>query len=1770
MLLGSVRPGGFFNVRRRNFKVRTTLPLSRIWLIAVMLLVSVMAPLAGAQEQEPEPEPTRNSASLIFRDAIAERDREALLPLQDWMPLFSFEMISAEPPDTTKSLGDDADGAAEKAFLRDRLNDRVFSSQTPLTFTISPNEDTNDGPALIQTDILEFGIFREKPTWDGGEHGVLESDEPLILRFLPDGTVVDTATGVPYDMREGPTFPDASPGAGVRYVGRDRLGLRYQLWGQESNPTANDEPIDVYPAIQSRHYTVDDSGASYILAVRTSATWSSMQELSYYIDTYLMVDGYGDDPRDENGELLDTYDPDFEDLPFEPETTYLSQFRVDDATSGLIDDFRSAESDGNAWYWPQRMYTPIQEYVRPRWDVPGGSFANAFDFVTGEWLNLRKLHSLEGWIQMVAIDVHASNPPDTLGARTSHGGWSDSGDLVAFKEINLIVSDVRGDPSDPQGASRLNPIEEFSSMTYDALIEGGEMVTSFAVGNDFAFNGIWVFHDSNNNGVFDPPIPNPDGHGVTFVDYPMLPGNYVLPLIGKKSGDVNYYPPEWEYIPYPPGGGAPWWKVRLVMGGGSREGKDKGFVEPIPDFPDPDTHETQHDYFVVVRPDSGYFDLSTMPGDGVGMTLGMEYRMFIEPRRFNPLVVDGGNYGSPNGSWDGGLYFDSMLIPMGRRDDSSSVRFAHNIWQNDPLWLEYEPWWPERTADRTTAKPARVGVEVHDLTLTYESNSNYATYTDIDYARAWPLWLDPFGDNDARFYKGAHVFVQLDAIVTEGPADEDLSPSQHAFETVPFFQPNFDAPPAGPRSRMFPYPPVQPERPDYGTWPALLEPDTYPKLADWPAANRRARILKQHIDSSSKPTAMLGINVAGANDPVVNRYNGLQLQQITVAFWGPDFTPNDLQALDIDGADPESGVLLYEDTDSNSVFNSEFGSDVPVPLRNLMWRPEPEYVDLDGDGIADDINGDGIVDSRDRAWVLRLRPKLAWSVPHTDVGGPLHFTPLGGAKTKSGESAAAKSDEPAPAVLVEEVEGKPHWAKRPVRIYKDEVKAAADAAAAETKALPQAGSSGDDLFVVVRTSKNISRLEPFKVFIPMTLPNRPAHDQQAGIQFTPNNVVSPRALVKSHPEEDPIEGWYYHEMMETTISCDVVDFTGSGQSIFLDGSPVPVLGIDASTNRPDLTKAQGSDGLGGPQSFVVPGAAWTNGAFVNHFLVDSLYKSFQITGNSNNRLTLLSGEPADGSWRIVSNPTFLEQVIVEFYDEGGDGKFTILNDLLPLSLDQTLSGVAIYRDNDAHPGNTNGQFDKDIDIPLTLDYPPYLIGAVGEPSTQVMFVFSTPGTDNLPKPMGQQANNRQWIQDSLGTSPSHPDSGADFFIVLRASERMDLGDNFRVAIVGWGPNTPTEPDPDTFPPPPAANRGEFDLFSEFPWGARALGFVTVFNAPDYPNSGMPTLGVPDNSGFNFIRFQANKAVRTAVITASARVIGPTDVVIQAVSTDRLPQVVPTNGLSFAIFGSGFGTSPRVTLAGIPLVVNRATDKEIAVTIPDGSVIDEDPIVLTVLNPTTGKQTSRGDLFTLISVPSDANAPVITSLSPDAGGSDDFPVKIYGENFDQPLVYFGQTVMPVESWTATRIDVGFPAAGLGQTGTLNVTVRNQTTELSTTKLDAFIYRNLPQAPRACFLATAAYGTDSARELWVLRHFRDEVLLQTSLGTAFVDLYYRVSPRIAATVAPRPTLAALVRSALTPLSYAVTSPVKAMGVTLLLAMGVYAARRRAKVRARHGHN
>jgi len=48
---------------------------------------------------------------------------------------------------------------------------------------------------------------------------------------------------------------------------------------------------------------------------------------------------------------------------------------------------------------------------------------------------------------------------------------------------------------------------------------------------------------------------------------------------------------------------------------------------------------------------------------------------------------------------------------------------------------------------------------------------------------------------------------------------------------------------------------------------------------------------------------------------------------------------------------------------------------------------------------------------------------------------------------------------------------------------------------------------------------------------------------------------------------------------------------------------------------------------------------------------------------------------------------------------------------------------------------------------------------------------------------------------------------------------------------------------------------------------------------------------------------------------------------------------------------------------------------------------------------------------------------------------------------------------------------------------------------------------------CFIATATYGSPLAPEVLVFRHFRDDILLTSKAGMAFVEFYYLVSPPLA---------------------------------------------------------
>jgi hypothetical protein len=105
---------------------------------------------------------------------------------------------------------------------------------------------------------------------------------------------------------------------------------------------------------------------------------------------------------------------------------------------------------------------------------------------------------------------------------------------------------------------------------------------------------------------------------------------------------------------------------------------------------------------------------------------------------------------------------------------------------------------------------------------------------------------------------------------------------------------------------------------------------------------------------------------------------------------------------------------------------------------------------------------------------------------------------------------------------------------------------------------------------------------------------------------------------------------------------------------------------------------------------------------------------------------------------------------------------------------------------------------------------------------------------------------------------------------------------------------------------------------------------------------------------------------------------------------------------------------------------------------------------------------------------------------------------------------------------------------------------------------------------CFIATAAYGTPMAKEIQVLRDFRDEYLLTNPAGQALVDLYYRVSPPMAEFITEHPSLKPIVRTGLLPAVALSTIAVKtslaekaaAIGLLVLIsvALAVWAIRRR----------
>lgn len=1614
----------------------------------------------GAQEGEEEEE-----ASANFTAQIVIKDKEGLLPLTDWVPLFNFVM------------GYDPENPAPRV-----LKTLIYRIRADRRKAESLGYGNQSGPAI--TDLLEFGLFRENYSRANEENNYqLDEGDELLFKWNSDGLPIGQL------LSNNPFSPE---------------GLTYKLNFIGTGTPAQPQ----FPVVAGPSRDNSFEGNSYIVAVRTSATWRSQLTLACDVLGAEMVKSNGVFPRNADGEPIDEYEPNFYDKD-DPgklisDVGYSSSFAVWDL-NGIIssEDWNSVGFD--AWNYPTVLYTPLAEHTRPNW----GRFDQLLYMYAGELFSFRRLVNLDTWRAVVGINLHSTKS-------VHHDAYDPliSGNRIIaskqkrpqLREINLVVTDIGADPYGPPGNGGFDPreaLDKVSTQVNSYLISSDQVVLQ-----DIVFNGIWVWHDTNNNGRFDPPTPLPDGRGIQLNgDYPLMPET----VLGINLSEGFVLPTgqiiNWEYIPFPPGGGDPWWKITLRFFGGRRrllrlndENDYEGFVEPVPDNFEsvPTGSEYSMDYFVVIRTDSGFKDVSQTVPDGVGAMMGADFKVFIEPRRVDV-----------NGKTTGGIYVDSQIPPLGGSYEGGPP------WQSDPRWGSEEPWWPQRTVNEKSTKPMKVGVDVHDLVLVYTSDSPYKWESDIffgggsvnlanclgyanglvDYPKDFDKWMDPDGKTRSKFLNrhsvgvtrwrefGAFVYSFSDTVKVTASYDYTHSRGQYAYETVPFDH----LPLLGPdtRSSAYPNPLDQPTLPDYTTWSKSLAPNEYPRASQWAPEFRKARLLTQKTDINSEHTAILGINLVGSGDPVVNSefQEPPSVAKIVVAFWGPDFNPNILKPLDPNGVKYDSGVLLWEDADKNGIFFepqllstywdlplSRFGDRV-VPLNNLSWGNSPEPIDIDGDGLPDDMNGDGLVDEKDYAWVLELYPKQKWTLPTDDylpvmfgIGefpiecGNIDFTGVIFDKSLN----SGKELDNAPPYQNENMEG----LSKQVSINLTD------------------NNPGDDLFITISLSEKAKRFQSFRAVIPATLPARQESLKKAGIQFYPQVNTSGTAYIKSSPEEDPVQDFYGHDMLEVNVPVQIYDFTNQQQSVIPGGFPIAVMGFDISTNRPEDSIYSGSYGTGSEKTFTIADVSFQPNSLVGDYLIDSAYEAYEIVGNNSNQLFLLSGVPRSGPWRIERNPTFLEEVLIELYNEGTNLEFNPLNDLLPLNIDPEISGIALYRDNDFDPRNRNGIFDPDIDIPLQLDVAPFYVGVTGE-VTKVKFVFSMPGTDDIPYPREQQPRHIQWVPTSFGETMDSPFYGPDFFVVLRASDKMKTGTNFRIGVVNWGPNTPTEPDPDTWARLSGEQRNDFVKFREFPWATRGLGFITYFKEPPvrYYMDGKRAGKEVDNSGIRWVRSHCTKKRRTGVLTAIERPISPTTLVIESTSISELPaQTLPGQEVNFVIYGRNFGANPVVKVSGFQVRVLQAYDTAISVavsTLP-GSIPTE-PIVLLVKNPSTGEVAARTDLLRLSSKPLGI-IPCIDAVVPNKASSKEFPVMLKGKNFSQlgkVQVIFGETIMPVLSVSpdGTSISVGFPLGGIPTVGLIDVTVKNLDQGTQYTLAKGFEYVNDAQRPTKKLLFGCGNSKDS---------------------------------------------------------------------------------------------
>jgi hypothetical protein len=169
-------------------------------------------------------------------------------------------------------------------------------------------------------------------------------------------------------------------------------------------------------------------------------------------------------------------------------------------------------------------------------------------------------------------------------------------------------------------------------------------------------------------------------------------------------------------------------------------------------------------------------------------------------------------------------------------------------------------------------------------------------------------------------------------------------------------------------------------------------------------------------------------------------------------------------------------------------------------------------------------------------------------------------------------------------------------------------------------------------------------------------------------------------------------------------------------------------------------------------------------------------------------------------------------------------------------------------------------------------------------------------------------------------------------------------------------------------------------------------------------------------------------------------------------------------------------------------------------------------------------------------PTDFNAldKYIDVYVPDTSGVTEIEIRLYYTDAELAAADVDEESLQLLWWDGSAwvpcSDNGFNTASTnGYSGYMWAKIRDNTTptlaQLEGKEFGG--YGHPSETPGGCFIATAAYGTDTAGQLDILREFRDAVLLPNSLGAKFVSLYYRASPPIADFISQNEALRTMVR-------------------------------------------